>query len=53
MNDIDNARVQTTFGAAKYRRLVALKDAYDPANVFRMNQNVPPSNAYQDTGHSS
>jgi hypothetical protein len=43
MNDIDNARVQATFGAEKYRRLVALKDAYDPTNVFRMNQNVPPS----------
>lgn len=32
-----------TFGATKYERLVALKDEYDPENVFRMNQNVRPS----------
>jgi DNA-binding SARP family transcriptional activator len=24
-------------------RLVALKDAFDPTNVFRLNQNIPPS----------
>jgi FAD/FMN-containing dehydrogenase len=26
-----------------YGRLVALKDEYDPANLFRMNQNVKPT----------
>ncbi len=26
-----------------YERLVVLKDEYDPANLFRLNQNVTPS----------
>jgi FAD/FMN-containing dehydrogenase len=36
-------RVREAYGAATYERLVALKDAYDPDNLFRLNQNVRPS----------
>jgi FAD/FMN-containing dehydrogenase len=36
-------RVRDAYGTQKYRRLVALKDAYDPDNLFRMNQNIRPS----------
>jgi FAD/FMN-containing dehydrogenase len=35
--------VRAGFGAEKYARLVALKDKYDPGNLFRINQNIAPS----------
>ena len=36
-------RVRDAYGAEKYERLVALKDRYDPDNLFRGNQNIKPS----------
>jgi FAD/FMN-containing dehydrogenase len=36
-------RVKAAYAPATYERLVALKDAYDPDNVFHLNQNVAPS----------
>jgi FAD/FMN-containing dehydrogenase len=38
-------RVKAAYAPATYERLVALKDRYDPTNVFRLNQNVAPSHA--------
>ena len=45
--DEGQERVQATYGNDKYRRLVALKDRYDPENLFRRNQNIRPSSAAQ------
>jgi hypothetical protein len=36
-------RVREAYGADAYDRLVAVKDRYDPHNLFRLNQNVAPS----------
>lgn len=34
--------VRSVYGDAKYERLVQLKRAWDPDNVFRLNQNIVP-----------
>ncbi|MGK4579778.1 FAD-binding oxidoreductase [Kitasatospora sp. HPMI-4] len=36
-------RVLEAYGPVKYRQLTALKDVWDPGNLFRVNQNIPPS----------
>jgi len=41
LGDPDEAR--TSYGEDTYARLVALKNQYDPTNVFRLNQNIPPT----------
>jgi len=38
-------RVEAAFGTEKYMRLQALKDEWDPENLFRHNQNIPPTAA--------
>lgn len=43
LSDSDEAR--TSYGEETYGRLVSLKDAYDPTNVFRRNQNIEPASA--------
>jgi FAD/FMN-containing dehydrogenase len=46
VNDVtelgDEAIVRSVYGDAKYDRLVALKRAWDPDNVFHLNQNIRP-----------
>jgi FAD/FMN-containing dehydrogenase len=42
MDDEGEARVKASYGD-NYKRLAALKKKYDPANLFRVNQNVRPA----------
>jgi hypothetical protein len=42
ISDEGAAGVQDAYGD-RLKRLTALKDEYDPTNLFRMNANIPPS----------
>jgi FAD/FMN-containing dehydrogenase len=43
-SDAGEERVRNTYGPERYARLQALKDKYDPSNLFHLNQNIRPSN---------
>jgi FAD/FMN-containing dehydrogenase len=36
--------VHSAYSDARFQRLAAIKAKYDPANLFRFNQNIPPAN---------
>jgi FAD/FMN-containing dehydrogenase len=42
-SDDRHGRLRASYGDQKLERLVALKDEYDPDNVFALNPNIPPS----------
>jgi FAD/FMN-containing dehydrogenase len=48
MGDEGEERVKKTYGD-NYERLVAIKNKYDPGNLFRVNQNIKPTTKKSDT----
>jgi FAD/FMN-containing dehydrogenase len=45
LGDDGAAGLRRAYSDEKLARLTAVKDAYDPDNVFHLNQNIPPSTA--------
>ena len=43
LSDEGEERVRAAYGVENFSRLRALKDRYDPTNLFHRNQNVPPT----------
>jgi hypothetical protein len=43
LNDEGPERIMSMYGDAKFKRLQAVKQEYDPDNLFRLNQNIPPT----------
>ncbi len=43
LDEDDEGQVRAAYGPETYQRLVALKDRYDPTNLFRLNHNIRPS----------
>jgi len=43
IGDEGQERVESAFGADKFARLQKLKAKWDPTNLFRHNQNIPPA----------
>jgi len=43
LGDEGEGRIRAAYPGATWDRLTAVKDRYDPTNLFRLNQNVPPS----------
>ena len=42
LTEEEGGRLEEAYGSS-YERLVALKNTWDPGNLFRMNQNVKPT----------
>jgi hypothetical protein len=43
LGDEAEARIHEAYPGSTWERLAAIKDRYDPTNLFRLNQNIPPA----------
>jgi FAD/FMN-containing dehydrogenase len=44
---VDQAQVRAAYPGRTWERLAAIKARYDPTNLFRLNQNIPPAGRQQ------
>src|SRR5688500_835294 len=44
LTDDGEARIRAAYPGATWDRLTRIKSTYDPTNLFRLNQNIPPRN---------
>jgi FAD/FMN-containing dehydrogenase len=49
MPEDEGGRIAGAYGE-NYARLAGIKAHYDPGNLFRMNQNIPPQPEMRATG---
>ena len=45
VGDEGEARIHDAYPDATWKRLAEIKRRYDPTNLFRLNQNIPPARA--------
>ena len=50
MSEDEDDRVREAY-MERWERLMTVKSRYDPANFFRLNQNIPPEKTTPETGH--
>ena len=43
VGDEEESRVRAAYPGRTWERLAAIKAQYDPTNLFRLNQNIPPA----------
>jgi FAD/FMN-containing dehydrogenase len=48
LGDEGQARIREAYPGSTWERLAAIKGRYDPTNLFRRNQNIPPTKADPD-----
>ena len=50
LGDEGEARIREAYPGATWERLTEIKGRYDPTNLFRLNQNIPPATEQKKTG---
>ncbi len=49
LGDEGEGRIREAYPGSTWDRLAAIKGRYDPTNLFRLNQNIPPATEDQTT----